>query len=298
MKSQFLVHSPWHPIRFLIRARVDFILKSLAWQLIACTVATLSASGQVPVVVGEQAADYATRYRATYALSRTLRTEDLAKLRAFLALPPASTALSEGELAALKNNVADALISHNPLPSGLDDELFAQYRDKPMGDLWRGFVVQKTAELALRLSEDEQRQAVDFLWARLQEPSGSFAAEAALGLERLLGKRPELVDSARLREELIAFVDNPERPAAARRILLQSLAERDPAAAASRARQFLSGDIPVLLKASAIATLGLVGTSSDLQLITPFLTSADLRLSAAADAARHRLSGRNTSTTR
>jgi hypothetical protein len=179
MKPDAPVSSPRTAALFKRGAILYTLLKHPTWQLLALVIFATPARSDVGVVVGERPADYPERYRATYAIPRTLAAADVAKLLSFLERPLAAGGLPEGEFAALKNNVADALISHDPLPPKLDDRLLAQYRDGQLGDLWRGFIVQKGAELAMRLSGDRQRRVVNFLWERLGEPSGMFAAEAA-----------------------------------------------------------------------------------------------------------------------
>ncbi|MBL9191579.1 MAG: hypothetical protein JNJ82_04420 [Opitutaceae bacterium] len=250
------------------------------------------AAAQIDIVVGQSREDFKTRYRETYRISRELSISEVERLKDFLRRPPAAEQLSESELATLKNNVADVLISQSVLPERLFRSFITMYGTSDLGEIWRGYIVQKMPELCLRLTNaDERSEGVRFLWDRAGEEEGPFLAEAVLGLDRLHAKRPELVSAERMSQNCAAWVASPARKAAARRIVLQVLVNYDAPTARRLALQFLAKESDILLKASALATLGLIGNASDRPAVEAFRTHPDMRLSEAASAALKRLGG-------
>ncbi|MCZ2153716.1 MAG: hypothetical protein LC114_07420 [Bryobacterales bacterium] len=131
---------------------------------------------------------------------------------------------------------------------------------------------------------------MDFLWSRLQ---GEHPVEVALGLVRLQEARPNLVSVELIRDRFREHLKSQGESETLKRAVVQLLAEYDPATAALDARRFLdASNSGIMLKASAIATLGLAGGKEDRTLIEPYMTSADIRLSEAAKAALKRMETR------
>lgn len=252
-----------------------------------------STYGDVKVVVGLTDADYAERYRFTYRLGTRLTPSDRETLETFLARKPESKSLSISELAAIKNNVADALIAQEEIPESLAGLFFSMFADATQGDLWHGYIVQKIPELAQRLkSPVEVRRAVEFLWSQLRV-GGRFPTEAALGLGRLQEARPDLIAKEEIAERFRDHLASTETTQESKRVVVQLLAKYDATAAANEARRFLvAAESGTMLKASAIATLGLVGSKDDRRLVEPYLTSVDIRLSEAAKTTLKRLQQR------
>lgn len=245
----------------------------------------------IKTVVGLTLASYEDRYRQTYQIGRVLSAEDRKALEAFLMRPPKDDTLAIDELAALKNNVADALIAQAGMPEATLDLFLVTYRDPVLGERWHGYVVQKIAELVQRLKSPEKiQQAVDFLWSQLEPHGGRYPAEAALGLGRLQAVRPDWVAVDELTQRLNAFLVAKDADQQEKRVVLEVLARYDLTTARGEARRFLARpNSDIMLKAAAIATLGLAGNAEDRPLVEPYVNSPDIRLSQAASGAMRAL---------
>lgn len=204
---------------------------------------------------------------------------------------PSQEVVSIDELAALKNNVADAVIAQEAPPKGMLSWFLEMYADSKQGDLWRGYIVQKMAEIIQRLkSPDDVKRGVYFLWSQLR---AQHPIEAALGLDRLHEARPDLVSKEELVRSFGALLAGMEPSQQLKRVVLQLFGKYDTTGARREAIRFLRDkDSELMLKASALATLGQVGNVEDKGLIEPYVSSPDIRLSTAASVALKRVSAR------
>lgn len=193
-----------------------------------------------------------------------------------------------GIVAALKNNVADAVVGQETPPEDLLRWFLDMYGDPKQGDLWRGYIVQKMAEIVQRLkSPDDVKRGMGFLWGQLQ---AQHPIEAALGLDRLHEARPDLVSKEELVRSFGPLLTGNESSQQLKRVVLQLFAKYDATAARREAIRFLGDkDSELMLKASALATLGQTGSVEDSALIEPYVTSPDIRLSSAASVALKKL---------
>lgn len=232
-------------------------------------------------------ADYPTRYKLTYAIPLQVRDEDRLRLEKFLSDVIAGD-LSDGELAALKNNVADVLINQDGGPRTLLDRLKKDWADERQGLLWRSYIVQKIPELTLKLSNRaEVEAAVAFLRQLASDPAPEFYGTAIMGMDRLSVARPDLLPSGEVARAAAFRMGQAEAPDAARISLLQVWARHDAAPALREARAILlQENALILLKMSALAVIGAHGTPEDGGLIRRYLASPEGRLSTAAESAQ------------
>lgn len=244
----------------------------------------------VPVLTDGALASYEQRMRASYAEgSQHLSTSDAQSLVKFLSRLPSADAVSIDELAALKNNAADLLLTQAPPPAGLRTAFEAAFKNPAQGEIWREYIVQKIPELAVGLAGAERKRALAFLHQRLDDTESIFAGTALLGLQRLHTQTPPLVSTKEVATAATKLLTGPAYADATKLTALQVLALHDAAAARAQARQWLTGDHPVMLKVSALATLGQVGEPQDRSLLERYARSPELRLRTSARAALGKL---------
>jgi hypothetical protein len=238
---------------------------------------------------------YEERHRATYQLGRNLRTEDITALLSFLARPAEKNTQSAAELRSLKNNVADAIIAQKAMDPGVVDSFFALVEDKAQDEAWREFLLQKFPELALRFDDVEIRTRVaDFLRGRSDSTEYIFAGTSLISLQRLGAADPSLIGPVEIARRAQAILDHPRQANACKLAALQVLGSAEPAEGRRRAVLILGDEAsPIMLKVSALATLGEHGHAEDAVLVKQYTGSPDYRLRTAAKAAVAKLAKRH-----
>jgi hypothetical protein len=241
----------------------------------------------IDIVTESGYADYPTRYRLSYTIETKLREEDRSRLEQFLSVPLTKSGLDENEIAALKNNVIDALIKQEDGPQDLLPRLEADWADLSQGLLWRSYIVQKIPELTLKLkTESEVKAALAFLRRLIKDEEPEFYATAIMGVDRLNNIRPDLFSSQEVGRVVATRMNQINTPDLARISLLQVWARHDALLAVREARNILQNERAlVLLKMSALAVLGTYGKEEDKDLIENYLISPEGRLSTAAESA-------------
>ncbi len=234
---------------------------------------------------------YAERQRATHRISRTLAADDVATLVAFLARPPENDTVRPPELRALKNNVADALIAQRQVDAGLLDAFLRLASDPAQDVTWREYLLQKLPDLALRLPDPEARtRATEFLRDRSESTEYILAGTAIIALERLGRLDPSLIGPLEIAQRATRILDHPDQANACKIAALQILGAVDAGEGRARALAVLAEPArPLMLKVSALATLGACGQAADRDALRPFLDSPDYRLRTAARAAAAKL---------
>lgn len=243
-------------------------------------------------VLTPNAHSYDERHRATYRLGRALAEEELAGLLAFLERTPARDTIGEGELRALKNNVADALIAQNRLPGGLLETFLRIAGDATQDIVWREYLLQKLPDLALRRPDAEARtSATDFLRGQTESTGYILAGTAIIALERLGRLDPSLIGPDEIGRRASVILQNPDQADACKIAALQVLGLVDAEAGRREALAALADAArPIMLKVSALATLGACGQATDIRVVEGYSDSPDYRLRTAARAAAVKLS--------
>lgn len=269
---------------------VRLVIISVAAALLALdSVAEVSLLRSTTTLTATQGVDFGTRDQASHALSTKLPAEDVDALLRFLVRPPADDAASADELASLKNNAADALLAQGDLPQGLFDRFQAAFADEAQGEIWREYVVQKIPELVQRASGSVRAQGLAFLRERLVDIRHIYAGTALLGMQRLNEASPPLVSGREVVEAARKILAEDGYAPASKISALQILARHEHDEARTLARQWIVEERPMMLRVSALATLGDVGGASDQDVLASYATNPDLRLRTAARAALAKL---------
>jgi hypothetical protein len=249
----------------------------------------------VPLIVTPQAQPYEERHRATYRIGKNLLEKDFAALLAFLGRNREQDSIRESELRSLKNNVADALIAQNKPQASLVDAFITLASNPGQDAAWREYLLQKLPDLALRFDDAEIRTRVtDFLRGHTAVTEYIFAGTSLISLQRLGAADPSLIGPVEIARRAEAILDDPRQANACKIAALQVLGAADAAEGRRRAIRALEDDtMPIMLKVSALATLGEHGQAEDASHLTRYNNSPDYRLRTAARAAATKLQKRS-----
>lgn len=241
----------------------------------------------VDFIIGDgDRSTYDRRIHKVHALGDNLHPEVQAKLMRYLETEVSAQQLGESALASLKNDIMDKLIAQKVFPRSLVALSLAQIDDVSQGDIWREYVGQKFSEMYLRLvkTEDELSDPVlEKLWAETRNSHYIHAGTALLGLSRIMKARPERIEKQRFLDAALAVVQGEEYSYPNKITALQVAAKYGDSRVAVEARiVLLAPKQPIMLKVSALITLGMVGDESDLPLLQRYAKSPEYRLRKAA----------------
>jgi len=257
------------------------------------------AGSDVAFVTDSSKFSYDQRYRYAYELGLNLTAFQVNELCNFLLRHPSEDSVGADRLASIKNNVADVLLQQRNIAPSLSNTFFKIIADSAQGALWREYTVQKLPVLCLKTAdENEQKETLGRLWKEFHNPTGEFVGTALGGLDRIHRINSQLVPLNEIVEASKTVMSQKSQSIQpfAKVNALQILGSYDALAAHDIAIGFLSDDTaPIMLQASALATLGMTGDTRDLPIIAPFLSAGDSRLKLAAAAAYRKLTPRNRS---
>ena len=241
---------------------------------------------------------YADRAATVHGLGKTLSRADVTGLIAFLESGLDShPELDVLSLNALKNDALEVLIAQDTLPSDLLPAILDMYGSPKLDVLWRDYCLQHLAlyyarrwkpDDATRLDEPDRQATLKAYEDALATTGNGFAGTALLGLARLSEQYPE-IDRAKVAERSLASALNEQNDAATRITamgLCGRLGQKDVLPTARIVAQ--TGENTPLRLAS-IGTIGLLGTSEDLELMESLAAGTDEAVRSAAKSAIKRL---------
>jgi len=243
---------------------------------------------------GEASSPYAERVRLSHSLPSNLAPEQLERCRAFLESPLAGQPLPDLEFNGLKNELVFALLRQREGLAALAELLVRMSRAPEADATWRDYCVQFLGKCYPRINDAKSREAMaDALWEALKTRRRGRAAGSAARQLMTLGRSfpdfpPEKVATASL-EALLDPASSDETKTA----LLQVCGTLGKRGALPTARDIAGRSSAPVLRASAIAAVGMLGDASDLPLLKRLAASGDVRVSRPAAAAIDRIQKSN-----
>lgn len=235
---------------------------------------------------------YASRIKATHRLGGNISDSEIKELYTFLHKKPSDdVGINNLEFNGIKNEVVIALMNQSRYPADLTKQLAEMYQDKALGVTWRDYCIQFLSQWHAKMSTATEKElAVKTITAAWQEKDNGIAGTAVIAASKLVGKSDFKKEQVSAVAQALAEdkkVDHVTRIPA-----LQVSAKLGNPQAIVTAREIVksTANVPVMLKMSALAVLGMNGDSSDLDALKQYQNSSDVRLRAAAAAALHRLS--------
>ena len=252
------------------------------------TLSTIDA--ELVCICGEASSPYAERVRLIHRLPSNLTPEQLERCRAFLESPLAGQPLSDLEFNGLKNELVFALLRQREGLTELAELLVRMSRAEETDATWRDYCVQFLGKCYPRINDTKSRESTaDALWEALKNQRGGRGAGSAARQLMTLGRTfpefpPEKVSAASL-EALLDPTCSEETKTA----LLQVCGILGERSALPAARTIAELDSSPVLRASAIAAIGMLGDASDLPLLERLAVSGDMRVSIPACSAIDRI---------
>lgn len=235
---------------------------------------------EISTICGEKSSPYAERVRLIHRLPSNLTPEQLERCRAFLESPLAGQPLSDLEFNGLKNELVFALLRQREGLTELAELLVRMSRAEETDATWRDYCVQFLGKCYPRINDTKSRESMaDALWEALKNQRGGRGAGSAARQLMTLGRTfpefpPEKVSAASL-EALLDPTCSEETKTA----LLQVCGILGERSALPAARTIAGLDSSPVLRASAIAAIGMLGDASDLPLLERLAVSGDMRVS-------------------
>ena len=241
-------------------------------------------------ICGETFSPYAERVRLIHRLPSNLAPEQLERCRAFLGSPLAGQPLPDLEFNGLKNELVFALLRQREGLTELAELLVRVSRALETDATWRDYCVQFLGKCYPRINDAKSREAMaDALWEALKtQRRGRAAGSAARQLMTLGRTFPEFPPEKASAASLEALLD-PTCSEETKTALLQVCGILGERAALPAVRTVAELDSSPVLRASAIAAIGMLGDASDLPLLERLAVSGDMRVSIPACSAIDRI---------
>ncbi len=233
---------------------------------------------------------YAERLRLIHALPSNLAPAQQARLRAFLEAPLAEQPLGDLEFNALKNELVFALLRQRDGLPDLAGLLIRMSRAPHTDETWRDYCVQFLGKCHPRISDAANRKAMEeALWEALKTRRGGRAAGSAARQLLWLSRTSAEIPAKQVAEAALEALLDPACSETSRTALLQVCGTLGERRALPVARAIAGRSSAPVLRASAIAAVGMLGDASDLPLLQRLAASKDARVSRPARTALHRI---------
>jgi hypothetical protein len=239
----------------------------------------------IKLIIGQgKDRNYYVRVREIHNLKSNLLSEEVEALYKFLYEKLEKQELPDLQFNALKNETVLVLMKQTVKPQALSGHLVAMYYDKSFDLTWRDYCVQffgKWYELA---PENAGRKAmVKGLYDALQERNSSIGGTAATMLCHLT--RFKEFDKDKVSAHAYGLMTAPDCSTSGKSSAMQVCAQLRNSKALPVARDWAANNKEIFVKMSAISALGVLGDTSDLELLNQYQVSADIRLNRPAKAA-------------
>ena len=260
-----------------------------------------SAAVQTLVGLGEKV-DFKTRISALNELSKSLKGTDSKALLEFMQTQYSEDVeMREISFNAVKNDVLNLLLLQHERVDGIGGVLVDIANDESYGDMWRDYALQFMPsyyeqafdrERAYESGEDNERDEIlKTLWEFAENRDSQSSATALLALKDLAGKYNE-VEAVRIVETAMDIVNDGTTPLGARITALRLASDKSIQADEGVAEYFgenvriiaQTGE-NIVLRMSAVKTLGEIGNGVDIGFLEGLLGHKDKNMVKVAQAA-------------
>lgn len=243
-----------------------------------------------PLFSGENLGGYVPRRHFVGSLGQELSGNEIRALLMFVHATPQDVGLSESSYNAVGDEVLLKLEDQKKLPVDYSDHLVVMHYDQTRNRIWRDYCIQHLGTVYSRIPE-QKRPVVRQLYMDALKPKSDFAGTALLSMRRSIAA-PDM-DKALVAEEAMKVASSDAYTDAERRSALLVAAEFNHSDALRLARKIVGSDHTAPFRASAMATLGMVGDDSDIPRLKKYTQSSDFRFRSASAAALKKLTRRN-----
>jgi len=243
----------------------------------------------INVVMGKGTkTDYLTRCKAAQALGAELADDEVNTLYLLLGRKVGEDELPENQLNGLKDIVVSLLDKQTVLPPRHADTLMTMYKDRSYDPVWRDYCIQHLGAVCTSITDDKKLQEVkEVCWNATEETDGGIAGTALIALFKNM-KTLE-IDNKNLTARSLEVLTDSKGGEASKITALQICAQLGEKGALPIARQLVGAEVSIPLKLSAIAAIGALGDTTDLQTLKPYQTGRDSKMRPAVNAAIKRI---------
>lgn len=248
----------------------------------------------VKLIIGEtNEKNYVPRVKAIHALPATMPPDQIEACLEFLAKKIETQTLPDLQFNGLKNELVFVLMRQKKKPEALAMHLVKMYNDKSYDITWRDYCVQFFGKWYPQAPNNQGRkEMVNCLWNALKhERNSRIAGAASAQLCFLSRKFPEISKKDVVAASLEAL-DDPKCVNISKVAILQTCAILGEVKALPIARKIATEGKNPLMRASAIAAVGMLGDDKDLEFLKKLETSRDPRLHRPAQAAIQKITSR------
>lgn len=233
---------------------------------------------------------YQARCRFVQALGCNLPEAEVSALLEFIAAAPESVGLTRDQFNSVADKVVIALEQQVEPPSALVDLLMTMFRDQAGDFTWRDYCVQHLGALYASTAADTKREPIRAVWDEAIKPEAKMAGTVVLALRRNVGQEGIAKQTAADQAAAVALSD--QQPETSRLTAIQVAAELGNRDMLPLAREIVESKQMVSFRMSAMATIGMLGSAADLELLNKYTDSSDMRLRTASRAAVKKIEAR------
>lgn len=234
---------------------------------------------------------YYPRAKAIQKLKNNLSPREVAAIYEFLNKKMSQESLKPLEFNSLKNDLVLVLMTQQRKPSQLGYKLSEMYNNKKFCSIWRDYCIQFMGRWYKEASPDEQKLMLKDMFAATDEGKNGIAGAALIALNSNVGMSG--ISPKEVREAAFKVAENKETPDYVKLTAIQICAMRNDKRVLPIAREIVKTGKYVPLKMSAIAAIGFLGNSNDMDDMKELSRSTDVRIRSAATAALRKLSKPN-----
>lgn len=237
------------------------------------------------VVTKDPGTSFYSRLTAARNLSEYLNRSSINVLFSFLDRYNSDDYLPSGKLNALKNDVANAILAQATPAQGFGEHLIDMHNDPKHDAVWRDYCIQFLGDWHPRADRESRREEIrETLWDAASR-DWTIAGTALISLYRVENS----IDRSRLAKKAYQIASSSESSSASRTTALQICATTGHEKALPLARDIAHSDAEIPLRVSALGAIGILGDSSDGDILKKYVKSAETRLRHAASAAIERI---------
>jgi hypothetical protein len=267
-----------------------------------CYVLVLSAQGQAEVLKQIVSPDAQPSFEVRHHLLHRIQQSDLkngsSTLIGFMARGQVPLEMHKDEYLSLANDIYDKLLAEGGAAQSLLDHALAVIPEGERDFVWRDYCVQKLATTLSHpaVSSESVQQGLDLLKRLIDGQYPELQGTALIVASKLEAtgmSHPHIaLKPSHIGKQALSCASNADSPLLDRVTALQIAGRYLPQKTLTYASSLLDTDqhdTAVMLKVSAIATLGQIGNETHISLIQPYRRSMDIRLRKAARIAMQRL---------
>jgi hypothetical protein len=233
---------------------------------------------------------YLARCKIAQDLKSNLQYDEVAALLTFIHSDPQNVGLSRDHFNSVGDKVINVLERQQEIPPALVDTLMVMFRDEQGDFAWRDYCVQHLGSLYATDAAIGRREHIRQAWDEAMRPEVRMAGTVVLALRRNVGEDGISTEYVTNKAGEVALDDT--QPDSSRLTAIQVAAELGNRDMLPLAHEIVESHRSIPFRMSAMATIGILGNTSDLSLLEKYTSSSDMRLRLASRAAIEKIEAR------